>query len=199
MTEKENGTEMIIYNEVQNCTYENYQNNQPVLIAPQGYVPLFLTQNGFVALPDGRWAHFLTEQEYQYMCSVPQGQEIRFNTGVSGSAAPNGMGAPVPDMRTPEQQQQDKKNANILAGISAVCLALSLLLGGVNGKDLSGLIAILFQAGLVLMIICRVKYKDSVFGKVMMWIYIILFALAIIGVLLFIAACGAILKDCNID
>lgn len=208
---------MINYYEVQNCVFENYQNNQPVLIAPQGYDPAVLARNGFVALPDGRWAHFMTEQEYRYLCSVPQGQNAQFYAGMfnqpaqnvqgaanpfQGTPAPNTFqpqGAPVTDTRTPEQIKKDTTISNVLAGCSALCLLLSFVLGGAEAKDLYGLIAVLFQIGLVLMIIVRVRYKDNVFGKILLWIYIIFGVLVILGVILFIAACGAILKDCNID
>lgn len=197
---------MIIFYEVQNCVCENYQNTQPVLLAPQGYDPAVLARNGFVALPDGRWAHFLTEQEYMYMTSVPQGQDVRFYAGMFGQPAQsaslqgqNMQGFPMPDTQTPEQIQKDAKIANVLAGISAACLALTFVIGGAQAKDLTALGAILFQVGLVLMIIVRVRYKNNLFGKILMWIYIVLCALAIIGVLLLIAVCGSILRDCNIN
>ena len=41
------------------------------------------------------------------------------------------------------------------------------------------------------MIIARVKYKESVFAKVLMWVYIGLVTLAILAIIAFIAWCMA--------
>ncbi len=49
----------------------------------------------------------------------------------------------------------------------------------------------------VLMIIARVKYKESKFAKVLMWVYIGFFAAGLIAVALFIAMCWYITKDCQ--
>jgi len=47
------------------------------------------------------------------------------------------------------------------------------------------------------MIMARVKYKESKFAKVLMWVYIGLLAVAILAVILVIAMCAYILKDCQ--
>ena len=47
------------------------------------------------------------------------------------------------------------------------------------------------------MIIVRVKYKNNTFGKVIMWIYIILLALGIIAVIILIVTCVNIIRECN--
>lgn len=56
-------------------------------------------------------------------------------------------------------------------------------------------------AALVIMIYVRVKYPQNVFGKVLMWVYIVLFALYIITMAVIIIACGiacgACMNDCQ--
>ena len=52
-------------------------------------------------------------------------------------------------------------------------------------------------AALVIMIYVRVKYPKNVFGKVLMWVYIVLFALYIIAMVAFIIACGMACAACT--
>lgn len=51
-------------------------------------------------------------------------------------------------------------------------------------------------AALVLMILVRVKYPQSVFGKVLMWLYIALAVLLVIFIAVTIMACGLALASC---
>ena len=39
------------------------------------------------------------------------------------------------------------------------------------------------------MIVARVKYPKSTFAKILMWVYIVLFILAIVAAVLIVAAC----------
>ena len=47
------------------------------------------------------------------------------------------------------------------------------------------------------MIIARVKYKESKFAKVLMWVYIGILAASVIAIILVIAMCAYMLKDCQ--
>lgn len=51
--------------------------------------------------------------------------------------------------------------------------------------------------GLILLIIGRVRYPDNKFGKVLMWIYIIIIVIAVLFVLVFAAACGVTIESCG--
>ena len=101
--------------------------------------------------------------------------------------------------------------------ISLVCHFIvpflgSFLLGGMTssftetndvsaGSTITSLFSLIvscsYLASWVLMIIVRVKYKNNTFGKVIMWIYIILLALGIIAVIILIVTCVNILRECN--
>ena len=120
-------------------------------------------------------------------------------------------------------EDQDKKNANRLCIISLVCYCLPMFLNaiyyatitsridytnidnydysaGSGSMIISVLNFMLFIAAWVLMIVARVKYKNSTFAKVLMWVYIGLFILGIILVVVVIVTCAAafnsLLNDC---
>lgn len=65
----------------------------------------------------------------------------------------------------------------------------------------SGISILLSIAALVIIIYVRVKYPRNIFGKVLMWVYIVVFALYIITMAVIIIACGiacgACMNDCQ--
>lgn len=109
---------------------------------------------------------------------------------------------------------EENERANVLCVISLVCEVIPLFMNGIVASLMtvaddwensgfstvlygvtSSLSGILFIAGIVLLIIVRVKYPKNVFGKVLMWVYIvigvIMLLLLIAAVVLLIAACNA--------
>ena len=62
------------------------------------------------------------------------------------------------------------------------------------GGSVSILLAI---AALVIMIYVRVKYPKNIFGKVLMWVYIVLFTMYIIFMAVVIIACGIACAACT--
>ena len=118
-----------------------------------------------------------------------------------------------------QQSAEDNKKANILCTISLVlfvCPVITAIFYGVlenafkvnNQLEVAGssvmeiaseISGVFYVAALVLMIIVRVKYPKNTFGKILMWIYIVLTALALIAfVVMMIAcslACGACMKE----
>lgn len=55
-------------------------------------------------------------------------------------------------------------------------------------------------AAYILVVLCRVKYKENRFGKVLMWVYIALFIanviLVVVGILAFAILCYECARDC---
>ena len=114
---------------------------------------------------------------------------------------------------TPEE---DKK-ANILCTISLICYfggavimaLLSVIFGNADSDSIRSLVSslgsfgggIFHLAGLVLMIIARVKYPQNKFGKIIMWLYIALyisgFILMILGIILMIVIIGLFIESCK--
>lgn len=122
------------------------------------------------------------------------------------------------DLLTVDQKAERRKKANILCFISlGLHFAPELILGimaGImqsvsgtlsNGSSSSEIFSTIssmvlgstYIASWVFMIIARVKYKESKFAKVLMWIYIGMVALYVIGIIILIAMCAYILKDCQ--
>ena len=119
-----------------------------------------------------------------------------------------------------QMDQEEKHKASILCTISLLChfvvpIISMVILGLVNGvfgsgditssvediEEFSATVMTMFSgaayiASWVLMIIARVKYKHSVFAKVVMWIYIGLLILSIIGVIILIMACINMIRQC---
>lgn len=100
------------------------------------------------------------------------------------------------------QQVEIKDNtADILCTIS-VCLyfgmpLLSTLLCIIGLAPLAYIISPFSRiAAYVLMIIARVKYPESKFAKILMWIYIALFAVSIVLAIILTIACGVSLVWC---
>jgi hypothetical protein len=86
-------------------------------------------------------------------------------------------------------EAKDNRNAGVLCIISLACFfgmpVISVLLNILLKEyyityELSGLGTI---AGIVLMIVARTKYPQNTFAKVVMYIYIVLFILSIIGII----------------
>ena len=121
------------------------------------------------------------------------------------------------DLMTPAEQAARRKSATILCiislGLQFIPETISGLLTSVLDKVAetssvsnfseigSILISVLFGgsyiASWVLMILARVKYKESKFAKVLMWVYIGILAAGILAFILVIATCAYILKDCQ--
>ena len=124
-------------------------------------------------------------------------------------------------MPRPELSPEDKKQADKLCIISMILMfapmvviflkniVLGLLFDAgkeefyyniassyVLGSILTFLMAGCGIAALVLMILVRVKYPQSVFGKVLMWLYIALAILVVVFIAVTIIACGLAFISC---
>ena len=77
--------------------------------------------------------------------------------------------------------------SEVQAGYESAAFLLQILLGGSGAA---------YIASWVLMLIARIKYKTT-FSKVLMWIYIGLLAVTVIGIILIVAMCAWLVKDCH--
>ena len=125
-----------------------------------------------------------------------------------------------PNKNAPETPEEHRKG-NLFSWISVACSVGSKLLGflcgcvaGLIGKGtaldwsdnpiIQGLGALLYGvtglaelAGFVLMVYVRVKYPKNVFGKVLMWIYIVGFILYLIAAIVLLIACISCANSCS--
>ncbi len=130
-------------------------------------------------------------------------------TAPSAASVPQVAKAPEDDFT-----EQDRKKANILCTISLILFFVvsnicALLVFLVNETELPfrvrdvlsslfGLLVTCSEIGaVVLMIYVRVKYRKSVFGKVLMWLYIVLAAMAVIGTIILVIICINELQKCG--
>ena len=147
------------------------------------------------------------EQYYQQPYQ-PQPQYVQGNNAT--------LGINQTDLYTPAEQSERRKKATILCIISLVCQFAPEIISGVFSGVLNSLDELTSNSSLepityafslltggtyiaswVLMIIARVKYKESKFAKVLMWVYIGILAASVIAIILVIAMCAYMLKDCQ--
>ena len=100
----------------------------------------------------------------------------------------------------------EEHNANILAGISLACIIcsriifiISIVTNSIISNEgrlmqavlnlFSGLAGTISLAGLVTMIVTRIKYPKNKLGKAAMWTYIIITVLEVLAVIIFTVAC----------
>lgn len=119
----------------------------------------------------------------------------------------------------PPLTPEEAKKANLLCIISIVCEIIGIFIDTVLYPKLTGFMytdttianvdsanilssifgmfsGILMLAGLVLMIIVRIKYPQSKFGLVLMIIYIVVIVLAVIVVLVLAVLCASLCNTC---
>lgn len=111
----------------------------------------------------------------------------------------------APSDLTPEEN----KRANILCVCSIIMLfigpaffmALSEGMGWTQsdyGYRVNNMLATLsFMGAWIMVIYVRVRYKANTFGRVLLWVYIMLMITLVVGVILFMAACNAMCRSAH--
>ena len=106
-------------------------------------------------------------------------------------------------------ENQKDKNVDFLCILSLVIgMVLPTLFNFVDGllkskkllavsNFLNSIIGLFSIAGLVLMIIIRVKYPKNKFGKILMWIYIVFFVLSFLVLFVTLLACFTSCYGCQ--
>lgn len=112
--------------------------------------------------------------------------------------------------------EQDKRTCNIVCVTSLVLLLVPIVFG-IGGSvissllstgnnvlsNLSGSLSMVLGAspitGLILMIIARVKFPQSKFAKVVMWIYIVIAILVVIATTIFIIIMAIFCSECAVE
>lgn len=111
----------------------------------------------------------------------------------------------APSDLTPEEN----KRANILCVCSIIMLfigpaffmALSEGMGWTQsdyGYRVNNMLATLsFMGAWIMVIYVRVRYKANTFGRVLLWVYIMVMITLVVGVILFMAACNAMCRSAH--
>lgn len=185
----------VSYYAIGECTVMQID-GRTVLAAPEnpGLTPDTLRKHDFLLQEDGRWVHYLTDAEMQLLKNTPSGVKISF----SGDYAQQRMA------QQPVQQPDaanDPPAALYLCVGSLFSMLLSIALPYESNDMLYALRGVLFVAAWVLMIVARVRYPKNLFGKVLMWMYVVLVLLGMIGMIvigfLLMKACNECLDSCQ--
>ena len=145
----------------------------------------------------------------------PQYQQVPGQYAAPGYPVDPIMGSPIPTEEERLKKENNKKG-NILCFISLGLMLLPYITSGILGgiiesvgsitdnyestslisTVLSTLLGGSYIGSWVCMIIARVKYKNT-FSKVLMWIYIGMLAASIIAIIIIVAMCAYMCKDCQ--
>lgn len=143
------------------------------------------------------------QQNTMYQQQVNMGYQGQPNIGYQYQQQPNMM-----YQQPMNTEYANEHEANLLAGVSLACiigsrvmLIVSTIVNVLITSEesviwvllnlFSGLTGIISLAGLVTMIITRIKYPKNKLGKAAMWTYIIITALELLAVIVFTVACIA--------
>jgi uncharacterized membrane protein len=121
---------------------------------------------------------------------------------VPGNNIPQGINAGPDDGSC----GKSKKTADLMCLISICMMFLPLIVfflwslffeGSFLDNIVMDILGILPLAAIVLMVIVRIKYPKNTFGKVLMWLYIVLVAIAALLVVACIAFCFYLIESCK--
>ena len=182
---------VVHFYEVRNCTFESHKGD-PVLFAPTDTDDDTLMKRGFRRNKEGRWYRPVNMAEYNFIVYSAQFGDVNIDDSTAGYIMNFNMPSPY-------QQQLERDNtANVLCFVSIGLMASSLPATVLATVFAGGLF---FIAAIVLMIIVRVKYPYSQFGKILCIVYIILSVLVILltiaAMVLIAIICNQLMNDCD--
>ena len=168
--------------QIPNCEYELYQGRH-VIFAPADTREELLYTYRFFRAEDGRACHFLTPDEYYHVMN-----NMSFGRAVFGTTN-NMLMQRSPDEMIPPQEN----DVNNLCIISLILLVASFFITAMY----PGGTAPCFIASFILAMVARSKNRNSTFALVLIIIDCVLLALAVIGIIMLLIACGEFLNSCN--
>ena len=152
-----------------------------------------------------------TDSQNENQIDQPVENQVCYYKNINANLQPKNINDPnCNGNRKKKKTITPKQNsiANILCIVSLLLLlAVPTVLGIAAAQyddQLMDLAAFNFSAlsifvAWIIMVVVRVKYKENTFGKILMWIYIIIVAVAVVAIVLIIAACiyiGSIFHSC---
>ena len=182
---------VVHFYEVRNCTFEGYKGD-PVLFAPADTDDDTLMKRGFRRNKEGRWFRPVNMAEYNFISYSAQFGDVTINDANAGYIMNFNAASPY------NQKYYGDNTANVLCFVS-IGLMASAIPATLLATVLVG--GAFFIAAIILMIIVRVRYPYSQFGKVLCIVYIVLSILVIlftIAVMVLIAIiCNQMMNDCE--
>ena len=140
----------LTYNSEPDCTF-TYIDGRPALIPPQNEDADVLRLCGFIQMPDGKWVHFLTKQEFSALRQHPEGDPLS----------------------APAQMPKGLDAAGVfLLIVSVLCMggALAFLYTSANGTGFF----FLMLAALITFVAACVRAPKSAFVRLIGFLYILI-------------------------
>ncbi len=172
------------------CSYGLYQ-EKPAVFAPEDADEMLLRHYHFHQAENGRYYKFLTEQEYDI---IAKNASANIFSLTSETFSPT-------DKSPAKSSFMKVSTANWLCIGSVLAFLIGIVPLLIPLYSEPGLIILItpplmWVTALILAVIVRVRCPESLFGKILLIVYIILIVLAVIAVMLFIAACNAAWDVC---
>ncbi|GEM_PF-7106578 len=179
---------LVDYCSVQGCKFRIYC-EKPCIFAPEGTGEFQLQKYHFELSPEGEYYKFLTDEEYAVIQRNPSANLVKINLFYEDSS--------------PAEQKSSMQNSTAnwicIGSVLAFLIGIVPLLIPLYSEP--GLIILItpplmWVTALILAVLVRVRCPESLFGKILLIMYIILILLAVIAILLFMAACSGAWDAC---
>ena len=198
----------IYYYTIPRCVFSVHEGKN-VILPPEGTAEGLLRQYGFQQTESGSWYKIPTQQEYAAIMKGYPNYHVIFSFDAlpayeqdfqNSAPPPPVRNAPAPSYpKIPENpEKQNDKNKNILGCIALGLVILPFVIICISTESFSILLAFgSVITSLIITIILRIRYPESIFGKILLGIHILLFILLIIAIIEIIRECIQCIDSCN--
>ena len=187
--------------EIKNCTMDSCC-GYPAIFASEGTDEGMLMMRGFTKQINGTWFRYLNQYEYNYVMQFSGYDEVTIDQTFFSR-----INMPPSQQSEPIGYKDHGKTPTVLCYVSLGIMLLAVVLFGIalhtykSVSLISEVIPTMIIASFILVIIVRINYPESTFGKVLFTVYIVTVALLfLIGILSFLAlmvACNEFLNSCR--
>jgi cation transport ATPase len=166
-----------------------WEQDVPLLVAPENTAEQLLKMRGFYCGEDGKWYKQLSKQESQYLYSRRNMLIVDLPENEHSSSYDT------------EESHEDKKKAAILNLITIFLIygvgSLNYLIYKSFNINTFPITALSVLVGTIMTVYIRIKYPKNKFSKVLMTLYIVEDVLVLIGIIAVIIACNSCTTDCR--
>ena len=187
--------------EIKNCTMDSCC-GYPAIFAPEGTDEGLLMMRGFTKQINGTWFRYLNQYEYDYVMQFSGYDEVTIDQTFFSR-----INMPPSQQSEPIRYKGHGKTPTVLCSVSLGLMLLTVVLLGIAPHTyesislISEVIPTMFIASFILVIIVKINYPESTFGKVLFTVYIVtiavLFVIGILSFLALMAACNECLNSCH--
>ncbi|MBR1554277.1 MAG: hypothetical protein IJ644_02660 [Oscillospiraceae bacterium] len=175
------------------CSYELYQ-ERPAVFAPEDAEEELLRHYHFNQAEDGRYYKFLNEKEYCMVTENSSANVIFFTSGTY-----------IPDGKSQEQRNPMRVSTanwlcigSVLAVLIGIVYFFSYLVPAETEPELMMMLfpPVMWLTALILAVFVRIRCPESLFGKILLIIYIVIIVVLVCLLICFVIACSALADAC---